>query len=191
MDGRINTIKPMRQYANGRKAVGKGRTVCMNINTISQPTYNKYLRTEDFQIAEKRSTKLFTILSSVAGTYHINNAKRIQIGISFEKKNNRGIITFAKTGRVTFIGQSKTLNMVLLRKFILFSGTYQCLWAIQCLHHTVVHSRQTFGKFLPETKNISSTSNAIHQLLCPDMSNARNLRQGNATNALFATTHCK
>ena len=80
--GWIDMVEAVSQYGDGVEPIFQSRTVCTNVYTLSQSTYDNQLREIVGQVANHRFAKTFAIFCGSACTYDTDYFCCIQVGIA-------------------------------------------------------------------------------------------------------------
>jgi hypothetical protein len=86
--------------------------VRVDIHAIGKSAYDKYFRTELPQVVEKVADNIFSIESTFACTYHVDDTLLVKIGIPFVKEYKRSVRTVFEALWIVFVYETKRLNVV-------------------------------------------------------------------------------
>ena len=157
----------------------------MDINAIGETANDQYIRTKSLEFMQKRRAKLSPIIGSMASAYHIKNMKGIQIGISFEEKNNGSVITLPQTRRIILVNERQATDILLTDKVQFAPGTNDGLRTVQRIHYTLIYIRNQFGKFFSVPEYITGATRLGNQPFRSDMPYAGHHCQSDTVKLFF------
>ena len=184
MNRRIDTVQPVGQHSYSRKSIGQGFPMSMHINAIGQTADNQHIGTQSRKVTKEIGTELFPIIGSMTGTYHTDYPQAVQVGVSLEEQDDRGILTLTQTRGITFVSQGQTVHTVLLGPLQFFLSPEEGRRVIECGYdRSMDDTRITFRQLRAESEHLGRTAHGIHQPLGTNMSDTRTKGQGDTANS--------